>query len=68
MYVWIWRHLPGNVLAKLFGVLVLFVGACALLFFFVFPWAEDRLPFNDVTVNSTQPTESPTASPTGAAP
>lgn len=68
MYVWIWRHLPGNVPAKLFGVLVLFLGVVALLFFFAFPWAEDKLPFNDVTVNSTQPTDSPTAASTGTAP
>jgi hypothetical protein len=63
MYVWIWRHLPGNVLAKLFGCLVLFLGVCALLFFFVFPWAEDRLPFNDVTVDT-----GPSNAPSSAAP
>jgi hypothetical protein len=65
MYVWLWRHLPGNVFGKLAGAFVLFLGVCALLFFFAFPWVEDKLPFNDVTVNSTHPTESPS---TNAAP
>ena len=50
MYVWIWRHLPGGVVGKLAGTLVLLAGALALLFFVVFPWAEPRLPFNQVTV------------------
>lgn len=63
MYVWIWRHLPGNLPAKLFGCLVLFAGVCALLFFLVFPWAEDKLPFNDVTVDPP-----PSSAPASAAP
>ena len=50
MYVWIWRHLPGGKPGKLFGSLVLLTGALALLFFFVFPWAEAKLPLNQVTV------------------
>jgi hypothetical protein len=28
---------------------LLILGVLALLFFVVFPWAEPRLPFNDVT-------------------
>jgi hypothetical protein len=51
MYVWIWRRLPGGVAGKLTGSLVLLLGALALLFFLVFPWAERRLPFNDVSVD-----------------
>lgn len=50
MYVWIWRHLPGGIVGKLAGTLVLLAGVLALLFFVVFPWAEPRLPFNQVTV------------------
>ena len=50
MYVWIWRHLPGGLAGKLLGSALLLVCALALLFFVVFPWAEPRLPFNDVTV------------------
>ena len=63
MYVWIWRRLPGGLPGKLAGSLLLLVGVLALLFFLVFPWAETRLPFNDVTIDhspgatsSTQPT------------
>jgi hypothetical protein len=49
LYGWIWRHLPGPVPVKALGALVLVVAVLALLFFVVFPWAEPRLPFNDVT-------------------
>ena len=59
MYIWIWRHLPGGIVGKLLGTLVLLAGALALLFFVVFPWAEPRLPFNQVTV----PQESVSAPP-----
>ena len=59
MYVWIWRHLPGGRLAKSLASLVLLLLAVAVLFLVVFPWAEPRLPFNQVTV----PHESPTAAP-----
>ena len=59
MYVWIWRHLPGGLPGKLLGTLVLLAGVVALLFLVVFPWAEPRLPFNQVTV----PHESTTSGP-----
>jgi hypothetical protein len=49
LYGWIWRHLPGPVPVKVFEALALIVAVLALLFFVVFPWAEPRLPFNDVT-------------------
>ena len=51
MYGWIWRKLPGGLPGKLAGSLVLVAAAVALLFLVVFPWAEPRLPFNDVTVD-----------------
>jgi hypothetical protein len=51
MYVWIWRHLPGNQWFKMLGTLLLLIGVIAVLFFFVFPWVEPHLPFNDVTVD-----------------
>jgi len=65
MYVWIWRHIPGGVPGKLFGSLLLFVGAVALLFFIVFPRVQNSLPFNDVTINQhgTHSTVSPSPSP-----
>ncbi len=62
MYVWIWRHLPGGIVGKLIGSLVLLAAAFALLLFVVFPWAEPRLPFNQVTV----PNEAPASGATGA--
>ena len=39
MYVWLWRHLPGPLVARLLQLLV------------VFPWVEPHLPWNDVTVD-----------------
>ncbi len=50
MYVWIWRHLPGPVGAKLAEVLLLLAVVCALLLFVIFPWIEPHLPINQVTV------------------
>ena len=49
MYGWIWRHLPGPVAVKVLEATVLLLAVLALLFLVVFPWAEPRLPFNDVT-------------------
>jgi hypothetical protein len=63
MYVWIWRHLPGGVAGKVFGSALLLVGVLALLFFLVFPWAETRLPFNDVTIDKTTPSPAATSGP-----
>ena len=60
MYGWIWRILPGGLLAKLLGCLVLFALVVLLLFFVVFPAVEPLLPLNDVTVEP-----APSASPTG---
>lgn len=65
MYVWIWRRLPGGLPGKLFGSMVLLAGVLALLFFVVFPWAETRLPFNDVTIDKPAPASVPaTVTPT----
>jgi len=66
MYVWIWRKLPGGLPGKLVGSLVLLAAALALLFFFVFPYVEKRLPFQDITVDQ-QPSAQPSVS-TSAAP
>lgn len=51
MYTWLWRHLPGGVAVKSVECLVLFLAVSALLFFFIFPWIEPHLPFNQVTIN-----------------
>lgn len=49
MYAWIWRLLPGPFAVKLVQAVLLLAAVLALLFLIVFPWAEPRLPFNDVT-------------------
>ncbi|MFC1410326.1 hypothetical protein ACEZCY_13770 [Streptacidiphilus sp. N1-12] len=65
MYAWIWQRLPGNAAVRAGLSLLLFLAAVAILFKWVFPWAEPLLPFGDVTVNdggtsSVQPTGAPT--------
>ncbi|WP_204332469.1 hypothetical protein [Geodermatophilus sabuli] len=52
MYVWIWRHLPGNTAVRATLSLVLFAAVAALLLFVVFPAVEPHLPFNRVTISS----------------
>ncbi|WP_179118501.1 hypothetical protein [Saccharothrix sp. ALI-22-I] len=49
MYGWIWRHLPGPLPVRIMLATVLVTGVVALLMFVVFPWAEPKLPFNNVT-------------------
>jgi hypothetical protein len=51
MYVWLWRHLPGNLGARIAQVTVLFLAVVALLMFVIFPWLEPHLPINHVTVD-----------------
>ena len=51
MYAGIWRHLPGSRGLRVLQAVVLVLAVVALLLFVVFPWAEPRLPFNDVTVD-----------------
>jgi len=50
MYPWVWRHLPGPwpVKGLLAGALLTLV--IALLLLYVFPWAEEVVPFLRVTV------------------
>jgi hypothetical protein len=65
MYSWIWRHLPGPLVARLLQTLVLLAAAVALLLFVVFPAVEPLLPYNDVTVsNSDDPASRPSSNPT----
>ena len=51
MYGWIWKHLPGPWPLKAFLALALLVAVVLVLFQWVFPWLEPRLPFNQVTVD-----------------
>jgi len=50
MYPWIWRTLPGPWPVKTVLALALFAAAVAVLMLWVFPWAEQALPFLNVTV------------------
>jgi hypothetical protein len=59
MYVWLWRHLPGAVAARVLQCLVLLAGLTAVLMLVVFPKVEPLLPYQDVTVAPT-PSSSPT--------
>jgi hypothetical protein len=51
MYVWLWRKLPGGVPGKVALCAVIVLAVVALLFFVVFPWADPRLPWSQVTVD-----------------
>jgi hypothetical protein len=51
VYAWIWRHLPGPWPLRLVLALALAASVVLLLFTTVFPWAEQSLPFLDVTVD-----------------
>lgn len=67
MYVWLWRHLPGNALLRAVQCLVLFGLVALLLFFVVFPKVEPHLPFGNVTVEprSSQVDQTPSDQTTG---
>ena len=51
MYVWIWRHLPGPLAARLAQAALLLLAVSALLLFVVFPWLEPHLPIDHATVS-----------------
>lgn len=51
MYSWIWRHLPGPLIARLAQAGVLLAVTVAMLFFVVFPRVEPLLPYTNVTVD-----------------
>lgn len=68
MYGWIWHRLPGNAAVRAVLSLLMFLVVVAVLFTWVFPWAEPLLPFGDVTVDNggtgtVQQTGSPSGSP-----
>ncbi len=51
MYAWIWNHLPGPTAVRALISLVTLSLLVMVLFTWVFPWLEPRLPFTDVTVD-----------------
>ena len=52
MYGWIWRTMPGGLVGKLLGCILLLALVVLLLFVVVFPAVEPLLPFGDVTVEA----------------
>jgi hypothetical protein len=52
MYVWIWRHLPGNLYLRLGEAFFLIALVSLLLLFIIFPWIEPNLWFTQVTVGN----------------
>jgi small-conductance mechanosensitive channel len=65
MYAWLWRHLPGPTPVRVLLAAALFVAVVAVLFTWVFPWLEPRLPFTDVTVDTGTPAALSTGLSTG---
>jgi hypothetical protein len=61
MYGWLWRVIPGGVVGKLLGSLLLLTASLALLFLVVFPRVEPLMPFQDVNVDTG--TSSPAPAP-----
>jgi len=55
VYGWIWKRLPGPLALRLLVALALAAAAVLVLFTTVFPWAENALPFLDVTVDGEAP-------------
>jgi hypothetical protein len=51
MYAELWQRLPGPTPVRALITLVLIVLVVAVLFLWVFPWAEQHLPFLNVTVD-----------------
>ena len=61
MYAWIWNHLPGPPAIRALLCALAFAALVAVLFTWVFPWLEPRLPFTDVTVDGMSSTDLSTA-------
>jgi hypothetical protein len=51
MYGAIWRALPGPTAVRALIAILLVLAIVAVLLLWVFPWAEQHLPFLDVTVD-----------------
>lgn len=63
MYVWLWRHLPGNAVLRALQCLALAAVVVTALFVWVFPRVEARLPYSDVTVPGPSSTSGPSPVP-----
>jgi hypothetical protein len=63
MYSWLWRHLPGPTAVRALLALLLLAAAVAALFLWVFPWAVERLPGTEVSVEPAEPAAVSLATP-----
>ena len=52
LYGWLWSKLPGDRMVRVILVLLAVVAVVLVLFGWVFPWLEPRLPWVDVTVGT----------------
>lgn len=50
MYAWLWRHLPGPLLARAALALLIFVLVVVACFAWVFPWVARVLNLDDAVV------------------
>jgi len=50
LYGWLWSKLPGGRALRVVLVLLIVAAVVVVLFGWVFPWLEPRLPWVDVTV------------------
>jgi len=50
LYGWLWSKLPGGRALRVVLVALIVAAAVVVLFGWVFPWLEPRLPWVDVTV------------------
>ena len=55
MYGWLWRHLPGPTGVRALFAMLLLAAAVAALFLWAFPWAVERLPGTEVSVEPAEP-------------
>jgi hypothetical protein len=52
MYVWLWRHLPAKSPAAKAAITVVLIGVILLtLWYFGFPWIEQRIKFDHGSIN-----------------
>ena len=50
MYAWLWSRLPGPTAVRVVICALALSVMVFVLFTWIFPWLEPRLPFTDVTV------------------
>ncbi|MCO5970269.1 hypothetical protein [Actinoallomurus soli] len=65
MYSWLWRHLPGDTVTRVYIAVVGLLVVGVLLWYVVFPWFEPQVQFDHGTVDDGG--TSATAPPTPAA-